>query len=116
MKKNSNPCGTTNAKLNGYLMLILDCSDTDRETKAEKSRQPKGVRLQLLVLINGGNSSLHSAQRREGAWKSLQITVQLENFNEKRQPSLPPVGAKSGPAVEGGAKSQVKHLPLLALD
>ena len=51
-----------------------------------------------------------------GAWKRPQTTVQLKNVNEKRQPSLPPVGSKSGPAVEGGAKSQVKHLPVLALD
>ena len=43
MKKNSNPRGTTNAKLNGYLMLILDGSDTDSETKAGRSRQPEGV-------------------------------------------------------------------------
>ena len=94
MKKNPTYRVTTNAKLNGYLILILDGSDTERETKAGRSRQPEGVRLQLLVLIHTGDSSLHSAQRREGAGKSLQITVQLENF--KRQPSLPPVCTKSG--------------------
>ena len=116
MKKNSTPRVTTDAKLNGHLMLILDGSGTGRETKAGRRSQPEGVRLQLLVLIHNGDPSLHSAQRWEGAWKCLQITVPIENFHEKRQPSLPPVGTKSGPAVEGGAKSQVKNLPLLASD
>ena len=87
IKKNSDPQlypysprVTTNAKLNGYLMLILDGSDTESETKAGRSRQPEGVQLQLLVLIHGGDSSWHSAQRR-GAWKSLQIASQLQSFN-----------------------------------
>ena len=43
-------------------------------------------------------------------------TVRFKAFNEKLQPSLPHVGAKSCPAVEGGAESQVNHQTLLALD
>ena len=65
MKKNSTPHITTDTKLNGHLMLILNSSNTGRETKAGRSSQPEGVRLQILVLIHDGNSSLHSAQRRE---------------------------------------------------
>ena len=67
----SSPRVTTDAKLNMCLMLILDGHNTDIKTKAGRSHQPEGVRLQLLVLIHSGNYSRHSAQRREGAWKSL---------------------------------------------
>ena len=112
MRKNSHPQPysssprvTTEAKLDVYLLLISDVSDTDIETKAGRSHQPEEVRMQLLVLIRSGSSSLHSAKPREGAWKSLQTAGQLESFNEERQPSLPHVGAKPSPAVEGGAKS-----------
>ena len=36
--------------------------------------------------------------------------------NKKLPPSLPPLCVKSSPAAEGGAKSQVTHPPLTALD
>ena len=84
MRKNSDPSSprvTTNAKLNVYLLLILDGPNTDIETKAWRSPQPEGIQLQLPVLIHSGDSSLHSAQRREGAWKILQTTIQFEIFN-----------------------------------
>ena len=42
--------------------------------------------------------------------------VRVERYNEKMQPSLPPVGVKSRPAAEGGAKVQVNRPPLSALD
>ena len=74
MKKKSDPQPypssshvTTNAKLNVYLLLTLKGTDAHIETKAGRRLQAKGVRLQLLVLIHSGNSSMHSAQRREGA-------------------------------------------------
>ena len=43
-------------------------------------------------------------------------TIRFEIFNQKLQPSLPPVGVKSCQAAEGGPKFQVNHPPLLALD
>ena len=85
----SSPRVTIDAKQNGSLLLIFNGPNTDTETNSWRSLQSKGVQLQLPVLIHSGDSSLHSAQRREGAWKSLQITVPIENFNEKRQPPSP---------------------------
>ena len=69
---------------------------------------------------------LHLAQlglflRAYGAKGSLLLsasfaTVRFKIFNEKLQPSLPPVGVKSCPAADGGAKFQVNYPPLLASD
>ena len=84
-------------------------------TKAWKSLQVTG---QLMFF--------HLAQlglflRAYGAKGSLLLsasfaTVRFKIFNEKLQPSLPPVGVKSCPEAEGGAKFQVNRPPLLALD
>ena len=41
--------------------------------------------------------------------KSLKITEQLKIFTKKRPPTLPPVGTKICPAVEGGARPKVTH-------
>ena len=48
--------------------------------------------------------------------KSLKTTKQLKVFIKKLPPTLPPVGTKTCPAVEGGARPQVNHLTLRALD
>ena len=45
-----------------------------------------------------------------------QTTEQLKVFTKKLSPTLPPVGAKTCPAGEGGARPQVKHPPVLALE
>ena len=48
--------------------------------------------------------------------KSLKATKQLKVFAKKQPPTLPPVGTKTCPAVEGGARTQVTHPPLMALE
>ena len=43
--------------------------------------------------------------------KSLKITEQLMVFTKKLPLTLPPVGTKIFPTVEGGARPQVTHPP-----
>ena len=47
--------------------------------------------------------------------KSLETTEQLKVVT-KLPPTLPPVGTKTCPAVEGGARPQVTHPPSTALE
>ena len=47
--------------------------------------------------------------------KSLETTEQLKVVT-KLPPTLPPVGTKTSPAVEGGARPQVTHPPSTALE
>ena len=94
-------------------MLAIDGPDTDVEPKAiGESHAPDKLDP---AHLNPPSQSQEAAERTK-EWGSLQLAVQFEIFNEKPQPSLPPVGINSGPAAEGGAKFQVNHPPLLALD
>ena len=60
----SSPFVTTDARLDVSLLLTLDGTDTDIQTKAWRSLQSEGIQLQFPVLIHSGDASLHSAQRR----------------------------------------------------
>ena len=74
-------------------------------TKAWKSLQTEDVQLHTAVLIPGSAPSQDSGQL-----GLFLIASGFEFFNEKLQPSLPPVGVKSCPAAEGGAKFQERLL------
>ena len=48
--------------------------------------------------------------------KSLKATKQLKVFAKKQPPTLPTLGTNTCPAVEGSARTQVTHPPLMALE
>ena len=56
-----------------------------------------------------------SPEERTRVGKNLKTSKQLKVFTKKLPPTLPPVGTKTCPAVEGGARPQVTHPPLMAL-
>ena len=67
-----------------------------------------------IVRSNNRDFPLHSVPCREEARKLLQATGQRKVVTKELPQSLPPVGIKSSPAAEGGAKFEVNHSPVLA--